>query len=90
MQSGIPLDLPVSSRYAYHLLDFWLVQLQLKTMRCVSLYENDGRCEVSNYRPVSLVVSFSKMFETVIQRRILNWNFMGLAVTIYTVSVLSG
>ena len=28
-------------------------------------------CEISNYRPVSLLTSFSKIFETVIQRRIL-------------------
>jgi len=30
------------------------------------------RCEVSNYRPVSLLTSFSKIFETVMQRRILS------------------
>jgi len=35
------------------------------------LHKNDDRCEVSNYRPVSLLTSFSKIFETVMQRRIL-------------------
>jgi hypothetical protein len=29
------------------------------------------RCEVSNYRPVSLLTPFSKIFETVMQIRIL-------------------
>ena len=28
-------------------------------------------CEISNYRPVSLLTSFSKIFETVMQRRVL-------------------
>jgi hypothetical protein len=35
------------------------------------LHTNKDRCEVSNYRPVSLLTSFSKIFETVMQRRIL-------------------
>ena len=35
------------------------------------LHKNDDMCEVSNYRPVSLLTSFSKIFETVMQRRIL-------------------
>ena len=33
--------------------------------------KNGDRCEVSNYRPVSLLTLFSKIFETVMQRRIL-------------------
>ena len=35
------------------------------------LHKNDNRCEVSNYRPVSLLTSFSKIFEMVMQRMIL-------------------
>ena len=35
------------------------------------IHKNDDKCEVSNYRPVSLLTSFSKIFETVMQRRIL-------------------
>ena len=35
------------------------------------LHKNDDKCKVSNYRPVSLLTSFSKIFETVMQRRIL-------------------
>ena len=34
-------------------------------------HKNDDRCEVSICRPVSLLTSFSKIFEMVIQRRIL-------------------
>jgi len=35
------------------------------------LHKNEDGCEVSNYRSVSLLTSFSKIFETVMQRRIL-------------------
>ena len=34
-------------------------------------HKNGDRCEVSNYRPVSFLTSFSKIFEMVIQTRIL-------------------
>jgi hypothetical protein len=44
------------------------------------LHKNDYRSEVSNYRPVSLLKSFSKIFEMVMQRRILkhytNYNIL--------------
>jgi len=33
------------------------------------VHKNDDRCKVTNYRPVSLLPSFSKIFETVTQRR---------------------
>jgi Notch-like protein len=34
-------------------------------------HKNDDMFEISNYRPVSLLTPFSKIFETVMQRRIL-------------------
>ena len=44
------------------------------------LLKNDGRCEVSDYRPACLLTSFSKVFGTVMQRRILqhltNYNIL--------------
>ena len=36
-----------------------------------ALQKNDDRCDLSNYRPVSILTSFSKIFETLRQRRIL-------------------
>jgi len=44
---------------------------RLKYAIIKTLHKNDDRCEVSSYRPVSLLTSFSKIFETVMQRRIL-------------------
>ena len=35
------------------------------------LHKNDDRCDLSKYRPVSILTSFSKIFETLMQRRIL-------------------
>jgi exoribonuclease II len=35
------------------------------------LHKNGDRCDVSKYRPVSLLTSFSKIFETLMQGRIL-------------------
>jgi hypothetical protein len=51
---------------------FWCVfPDRLKYAIIKPLHKNDDRCEVSNYKPVSLLTSFSKIFETVMQRRIL-------------------
>ena len=44
---------------------------RLKYAKIKPLHKNDDRCEMSDYRPVSLLTSFSKIFETVVQRRIL-------------------
>jgi len=44
---------------------------RLKYARIKPLHKNEDSCEVSNYRPVSLLTSFSKIFETVMQGRIL-------------------
>ena len=53
---------------------------RLKYTTIKPLHKNKDRCEVSNYRPVSLLTSFSKIFETVMQRRILkhiiNYNIL--------------
>jgi hypothetical protein len=45
---------------------------RLKYATVKPLYKNNDRHEVSNYRPVSVSTSFSKMFEKVIHFRILN------------------
>jgi len=50
---------------------FWgLFPDRLKYTIIKPLHKNDDRSEVSNYRPVSLLTSVSKIFEMVMQRRI--------------------
>jgi Notch-like protein len=44
---------------------------RLKYATIKPLHKNYDRCEVSNYRPVSLLTSFSKVFEMEMQRRVL-------------------
>ena len=34
------------------------------------VFENDGRFDVSNFRPISVFTSFSKVFENVIYARL--------------------
>jgi len=48
---------------------YFLIRLKYAIIR--PLHKNDDRCQVSNYRSVSLLTSFSKIFEMVTQRRIL-------------------
>jgi len=51
---------------------FWGVfSDRLKYTIIKPIHKNVDRCEVSNYRPVSLLTSFSKIFEKVMQRRFL-------------------
>ena len=47
---------------------------RLKYATIKPLHKSEDRCEVSNYRLVSLLISFSKIFETVMHRRILKHN----------------
>jgi len=44
---------------------------RLKNTIIKPLHKNDDRCDVSKYRPVPLLTSFSKISETLMQRRIL-------------------
>ena len=44
---------------------------RLKYAEIKQLHMNGDRCEMSNYRPVSLLTSFSKIFEMVTQTRII-------------------
>ena len=60
---------------------FWGVfPNRLKYTIIKPLHKNKDRCEISNYRPMSLLTSFSEIFETVMQRRILkhitNYNIL--------------
>jgi hypothetical protein len=60
---------------------FWdVLPDRLKYTIIKPLHKNDDRCEVSNYRHISLLTSFSQIFETVMQKRILkhltNYNIL--------------
>jgi len=51
---------------------FWGVfHDRLKYAIIKPLHKNGDRCDISKYRPVSLLTSFSKISETLMQRRIL-------------------
>ena len=60
---------------------FWGVfPERLKHAIIKSLHKNDDKYEMSNYRPIPLLTSFTKIFEVVMQRRILkrltNYNIL--------------
>jgi len=68
--SGPFISSPIN--YICNKMLFWGVfPDRLKHAIIKPLHKNYDRCEVSNYRPVSLLTSFSKIFEMVMQRRIL-------------------
>jgi len=48
----------------YHFGGVYLDRLKYTVIK--PLYKNSGRCDVSNYRPVSVLTSFSKIFEMVL------------------------
>ena len=45
----------------------------LKTAKVVPIYKNGAKTEVSNYRPISLLSSFSKVYEKLMHKRILEF-----------------
>jgi hypothetical protein len=47
----------------------WVFPDRLKYAIIRPLYKNGDKCDASNYRPISLLTSFSKVFETVIYTR---------------------
>jgi len=58
--------------YICNKIIFWGVfPSRLKYAVINPLHRNGYKCEESNYRPVSLLTSFSKIFEMVMQKRIL-------------------
>jgi len=68
--SGPFISSPIN--YICNKMLFWCVfPDRLKYTIMKPLYKNDDRCDVSKYRLVSLLTSFSKIFETLMQRRIL-------------------
>ena len=60
------------TNYISNNMFFWVVfPFRLKYTIIKPLYKNRERCGVSNYRPVSLLISFWKVFEMVMQRSVL-------------------
>jgi len=61
-----------SLNYIFNKILFWGVFPDRLNYTVIKpLHKNGDRCEVSNYRTVSLLTSFSKIFEMVMQIRIL-------------------
>jgi len=68
--SGPHISSPIN--YICNKMLFWGVfPDRLKYAIIKPIHKNDDTIEVSNYRPISLLTSFSKILETVMQRRTL-------------------
>ena len=68
--SGPSISSPIN--YICNKMLFWgLFPDRLKCTTIKPLHKNDDRCGVSNYRPVSLLTSFSKILERVMQKQVL-------------------
>jgi len=77
----ICLFISFPTNYISNKMLFWvLFSFRLKYTIIKPLHKNDDRCGVSNYRPVSLLTSFSKVFEMVMQKSVLkhltNYNIL--------------
>ena len=47
----------------------------LKISRVTPLHKGGSKCELKNYRPISVITVFNKILETIIKRRLLVfWN----------------
>ena len=46
---------------------------ELKIARVIALHKGGKKCEVSNYRPISLLATFSKIYEKLMHSRILSF-----------------
>ena len=48
---------------------------ELKIARVTPLFKGGIKSEVKNYRPISILTAFNKVFETIIKKRLVNfWN----------------
>ena len=47
--------------------------VQLKIAKVIPIHKSGPKTEVSNYRPISLLSSFSKIFEKIMHNRVVNF-----------------
>lgn len=73
MKSAIPLILKPIMSLLNNSFKHGIFPSDLKTAVVVPIYKKDNKSEISNYRPISLLPSFSKIFEKIISARIINF-----------------
>ncbi len=61
---------PVISELVSHSLHEGVFPSKLKLAKVIPLHKNGSRSEITNYRPISLLSCFSKIFEKVMQERL--------------------
>ena len=50
-----------------------IVPTELKTARAIPLFKTDDKSLISNYRPISVLPSFSKILEKVVYNRLMSY-----------------
>ena len=45
----------------------------LKKAKVIPIYKAGNRCDISNYRPISILPAFSKVYEKIIANRLINY-----------------
>ena len=49
------------------------IPLQLKTAKVIPVYKSEEKCHFTNYRPISLLSSFSKLLEKIVARQVIGF-----------------
>jgi Reverse transcriptase (RNA-dependent DNA polymerase) len=50
-----------------------IVPLKMKVAKIVPIYKSGDPCDINNYRPISLLCTFSKIFEKIVANRLTNY-----------------
>ena len=62
---AIPLTIAIN-----HSMEMGMVPKSLKVAKIIPIYKSKDKLVLSNYRPISLLSSFSKMLEKVLHKRL--------------------